>query len=95
MDKVKSRFWLNTVTFFFLLCTAATGLINLIFNLLENHAHELQFIGIGADTWVGLHAFFAITTVVLILIHIGLHMDWISFAFKKVKNTSDIPPKDE
>ncbi len=92
MEKVKSRFWFDFITLIFLLFTAITGIINLVFHILEDHHDNLGFIGIDSETWVTIHAIFAIITIIFITIHILLHVEWISFALKKIFKHEENPP---
>ncbi|MEI6243056.1 MAG: DUF4405 domain-containing protein [Chlamydiota bacterium] len=66
---MKVKFWLDMILFVAFLLTAVTGV-----SISISAAHH----------WVILHKFFAVTTVILVVIHISLHWDWISFARKKI-----------
>lgn len=85
---IKIKFYLDLVMSVTLLITAITGIINLINQLSENESNK--FLGLVPDYWIAIHGFFAIITVILIIIHLFLHKDWIVFNSKKIFEKNNI-----
>jgi tryptophan-rich sensory protein len=84
-DKLKVKYVIDLIMLITLIVTAFTGLVNLYLNF----SGKVSFIGADQPLWLLTHAFFAITTVLLILIHLALHLDWIKFSTKKIFGQED------
>ncbi|MBI5346901.1 MAG: hypothetical protein HZB76_07160 [Chlamydiae bacterium] len=87
-NPLKVKYWFNLIMFLFLLCTAATGLINAFIQLQKAPI----FLGMAPKSWLILHGLLGVSTVVLILIHLAMHFEWLSFANKKIWGKN--PPKE-
>lgn len=79
-EKLKVKYYLDLVMLLTLSVTALTGLANLYLGL----SKAKSLMGIGWPFFVYTHAVFAITTVILILVHLLLHLEWIKFSSKKI-----------
>lgn len=93
MDKLKVRFWIDLTAFVTLLVTAVSGLVLLVFKHLSGPWREMRFLGLNPKIWVHIHDLFGVATIIFIAIHIGMHMDWIRCAFKKMRGKQKSPPK--
>jgi predicted anti-sigma-YlaC factor YlaD len=74
-DKLKVKYFIDLVMLITLLITAFTGFVI---------SGTVSFVAVDRHFWFLTHDFFGITTVVLILIHIALHLDWIKSSTKKI-----------
>jgi hypothetical protein len=79
MDKVKLRFWVDVAMLLTFILTALAGVCTFI-----SSDSASGFLRISSDVWFGMHLSFASATFVLVMIHLGMHLDFISFAVKKI-----------
>lgn len=90
-DQLKRKYWFDFAMSVVILFTAISGLINLAIHLMD--ANEWPtFLGLPPDLWVGIHAFFGVSIVILVLLHLLMHTDWIAFASKKIFSKQQPPP---
>lgn len=84
MEKgIKVKYFVDAAMVLTLLLTAITGIINLFIAMLEADDWN-SFLGINPIYWLFIHVFFAVITVVLVIVHLMLHKDWISLISKKI-----------
>jgi cytochrome b subunit of formate dehydrogenase len=85
MNKLKINYLVDFIAFISFLVTSVTGLIIFIFLPSGVRQGRLQeFIGITKEVWNFIHIWSGILMLVLVIIHLILHWDWIVFTTKKV-----------
>ncbi len=85
MNKLKINYLVDFIAFISFLVTSVTGLIIFIFLPSGVRQGRLQeFIGITKEVWNFIHIWAGILMLVLVIIHLILHWDWIVFTTKKV-----------
>lgn len=84
MDKsTKFKYYLDLIMSITILITAITGIINLIIVFILGDDIK-QFLGVKPTNWITIHGIFGVTTVLLVVIHLIVHKDWIVFNSKKL-----------
>ena len=82
MKRDSVNFILNLVSFLNLLGLAISGLIIALPH--EHGPQEGKILGMGRGQWGDLHLWLGIAFVVLMLVHLILHWDWIKCYVKSV-----------
>jgi hypothetical protein len=85
MNKSKINYIVNFLALFFFVVTALSGLAIKFFVPSGVRQGRLQeFLGIQKNAWSEIHDWFGILLIVLVVIHLILHWDWIVCATKNI-----------
>lgn len=89
MNKLKTNIIVDVILFLFFIVSVFSGIVLLVFlkergfqggKILEN-----LFLGLNRIEWIKMHNISSVGFVILTIIHLFLHGDWIKhFIFKKV-----------
>ena len=82
MRRATVNFIVNLASFVVLLVLSASGIIIALPH--EHGQGENRILGLGRGQWGDLHLWLGIAFVVLMLVHIILHWDWISCFVKSM-----------
>jgi hypothetical protein len=82
MKRVTVDFVVNLSSFLVLLGLSVSGTIIALPH--EHGPNETRPLGIGRGQWGDIHLWFGIAFVVLMLVHLVLHWDWVKYYVKSV-----------
>ena len=84
MDKAKVNYLVDFVMAVTFLVLGGIGIIMLFLIPDTLPPEEQVFLGISHDTWSMLHGYAGLVVVVLVIVHVLLHLDWIVYHTKRL-----------
>ncbi|MFA5141445.1 MAG: DUF4405 domain-containing protein [Candidatus Woesearchaeota archaeon] len=90
MDKTKMNYWIDIAMAFSFVVTGITGLAIFFFMPQGQKSGQSAFLSISKQVWGDWHNWFGLLMIILMLVHLILHWDWLICMTKNMLNHKKI-----